>query len=153
MTPALDERDRIRAAMDRILGGTAEHSTGALTIVALAQRHTDLKNEFYQRVREHGGGASDIEARLRADITRLKKTIANKNAELAQLRTDVPALVRAVNQLTLENQELRETLANPSAEVIPIQGRRSRHAGLTALVSYPIDHEAGAKAPHSKRTP
>lgn len=27
MTPALDERDRIRAAMDRILAGTPECST------------------------------------------------------------------------------------------------------------------------------
>ena len=57
MTAALDERDRIRAAMKRILAGTPERSNGALTIVALAQeadvprnaltqRHTDLKNEF-----------------------------------------------------------------------------------------------------------
>jgi hypothetical protein len=36
MTPALDERDRIRAAMDRILADTPQHSNGALTIVALA---------------------------------------------------------------------------------------------------------------------
>lgn len=57
MSPAPDERDRIRAAMDRILQGTAQHSNGALTIVALAQeaglprnaltqRHPDLKNDF-----------------------------------------------------------------------------------------------------------
>jgi ribonuclease HI len=89
------------------------------------QRHTDLKAEFYARVAERGA-PSEVE--LRATIAALKKTIANKNAELAQLRADVPALVRAVNQLTLENRELRETLANPSAEVIPIRGRRSRHA-------------------------
>ncbi|MFF1715561.1 hypothetical protein [Streptomyces sp. NPDC058268] len=31
MSPALDERDRIRAAMDRIMKGTPEHSNGALT--------------------------------------------------------------------------------------------------------------------------
>lgn len=37
MSPASDERDRIRAAMDRILQGTAQHSNGALTIVALAR--------------------------------------------------------------------------------------------------------------------
>jgi hypothetical protein len=37
MSPAPDERDRIRAAMDRILQGTPQHSNGALTIVALAQ--------------------------------------------------------------------------------------------------------------------
>jgi hypothetical protein len=36
MRPALDERDRIRAAMDRIFDGTPERSNGALTIVALA---------------------------------------------------------------------------------------------------------------------
>jgi hypothetical protein len=62
MSPAPDERDRIRAAMDRILQGTAQHSNGALTIVALAQeaglprnaltqRHPDLKNDFYAQVR------------------------------------------------------------------------------------------------------
>ncbi|MFI7349465.1 hypothetical protein ACIBSR_24855 [Streptomyces sp. NPDC049936] len=58
MSPAPDERDRIRAAMDRILQGTAQRSNGALTIVALAQeagvprnaltqRHVDLNNDFY----------------------------------------------------------------------------------------------------------
>ncbi|MFD7551711.1 hypothetical protein [Streptomyces sp. NPDC059816] len=62
MSPAPDERDRIRAAMDLILTGTPERSNGALTIVALAaeagvprnvltQRHLDLKNEFYAKVR------------------------------------------------------------------------------------------------------
>jgi len=138
MNPTPDERNRIRAAMDRILSGTAERSNGALTIVALAleaevprnaltQRHTDLKAEFYSRVAERGAPL-EVETRLRATIAVLRKTIANKNTELAQLRTDVPALVRAVNQLTLENQELRVTLANPSAEIVPMRGRRSRHA-------------------------
>ncbi|MPY60847.1 hypothetical protein [Streptomyces spongiae] len=57
MSPAPDERQRIRAAMDRILSGRPEHSNGALTIVALAveagvprsaltHRHTGSKNEF-----------------------------------------------------------------------------------------------------------
>lgn len=112
MTAGLSERDRIRAAMDRILDGTPERSNGALTVVALAieagvprnaltQRHTDLKDEFYQRIRERGADNAD-EARLRATIAQLRKTIASKNKELAQLRADVPALVRAVNQLTLE---------------------------------------------------
>jgi hypothetical protein len=134
MNPTPDERERIRAAMDRILSGTAKQSNGALTIVALAQeaevprnaltqRHTDLKAEFYTRVAERGA-PSEVETRLRATIASLKKTIANKNAELAQLRADVPALVRALNQLTLENHELRETLANPSAKVVPIRGIR-----------------------------
>ena len=57
-TPAPGERERISAAMDRILAGAPERSNGALTVVALAieaevsrnaltQRHTDLKNKFY----------------------------------------------------------------------------------------------------------
>jgi septal ring factor EnvC (AmiA/AmiB activator) len=111
-----------RRAHDRRPGPGAEVPRNALT-----QRHTDLKAEFYQRVHERAGEL-EVETRLRATITKLKKTIANKNDELTQLRTDVPALVRAVNQLALENQELRDALASPSAEVIPIRRRRSRHA-------------------------
>jgi hypothetical protein len=76
MTAELDERARIRAAMDRILAGAPERSNGALTVVALAieagvprnaltQRHTDLKDEFYQRIRDRGADNGD-EARLRA---------------------------------------------------------------------------------------
>ncbi len=131
MTPAPDERDRIRAAMNRILAGTPERSNGALTIVALAleagvprnaltQRHPDLKKEFYECVRERGGTSED-EIRLRATIARLRQTIASKNKELSQLRADVPALVRAVHQLTLENQQLRDARADGS--VIPLTGR------------------------------
>lgn len=134
MSPAPDERDRIRAAMDRIQDGNPQASNGALTIVALAheagvprnaltQRHLDLRNEFYERVKERGA-TTDAEARLRATIVRLKQTIANKNEELDQLRADVPALVRAVNQLTLENQQLRELLARPSPNVISIHRRQ-----------------------------
>jgi hypothetical protein len=133
MTPEPDERAQIRAAMDRILAGTPERSNGALTVVALAleagvprnaltQRHIDLKNEFYQRIRERGADNGD-EARLRATVARLRKTIAGKNKELAQLRADVPALVRVVHQLTLENQQLRDMRASPGGSVIPFPGR------------------------------
>jgi len=135
MTGALDERDRIRAAMERILGGTPERSNGALTIVALAQeadvprnaltqRHTDLKNEFYQCIKERGSPSED-ETRLRATIAKLRVTIDNKNRELQQLRADVPALVRVINQLTLENEQLREQLAQPTDVVIAFPKRYS----------------------------
>jgi septal ring factor EnvC (AmiA/AmiB activator) len=137
VSPALDERDRIRAAVDRILGGTPERSNGALTIVALAQeadvprnaltqRHTDLKTEFYQRIQKRGA-TPDVEIRLRVTLTKLKETITHKNKELRQLRADVPALVRAINQLTLENQQLREQLAHPDPNIIPFPSRRSTH--------------------------
>ncbi|MGP3931942.1 hypothetical protein [Nonomuraea sp. KM88] len=62
--------------------------------------------------------------RLRETIKKLKKTIANKNKELAQIREDVPALVRAIHQLTLENQELREQLGLPEPNVTPLLRRR-----------------------------
>jgi hypothetical protein len=137
MTPALDERERIHAAMDRILAGTPQTSNGALTIVALAQeagvprnalthRHLDLKNEFYERVKERGA-APDVEARLRKAVVKLKKTIASKNKELDQLHSDALALVRVVNQLTLENQQLRETLAQPASNVVAFRNRHSPH--------------------------
>jgi chromosome segregation ATPase len=140
MTADLSERDRIRAAMNRILDGTPERSNGALTVVALAieagvprnaltQRHTDLKDEFYQRIRERGANNED-EARLRATIAKLRQTITSKNRELAQLRADVPALVRAVNTLTLELQETRAELAVLS-NITRLDSRRvpARHEG------------------------
>jgi hypothetical protein len=80
-------------------------------------RHTDLKDEFYQRVKARGADNGD-EARLRAAIARLKKTIEGKNRELAQLRADVPALVRAVNQLTLENQQFRDAQSRHGRSVV-----------------------------------
>jgi septal ring factor EnvC (AmiA/AmiB activator) len=129
LTPAADERDRIRVAMQRILDGVPQRSNGALTVVALAleadvprnaltQRHPDLKNEFYELVAERDA-TPEIETQLRATIAKLKRTIANKNRELIQFKTDFPALLRAVNQLTLENQQLREALANPHGAVVP----------------------------------
>jgi hypothetical protein len=133
MTPAPDERDRIRAAMKRILAGTSQHSNGALTIVALAQeagvprnaltqRHPDLRNEFYEQVRQRGA-VPDSEARQKAEIARLKRTLAAKNKELGELRGDVQALVRVVNQLTVENQSLRARVVADDPTIVPI-GRR-----------------------------
>ncbi|MFJ7496829.1 hypothetical protein ACIQZB_37905 [Streptomyces sp. NPDC097727] len=127
MSPVADERDRIRAAMDRILRGTPEHSNGALTIVALAveagaprnaltQRHTDLKNEFYDKVRARGG-TPDSERRLREQIRRLKELRAADAEELGQLKADVEALVGALHQATMENLHLRQQLADRHAVI------------------------------------
>lgn len=127
MTPALDERAHIRAAMDRILAGDPQHSNGALTIVALAQeaqvprnartqRHPDLKNDFYAKVKERGQ-PTDSERRLRKKITKLKELRAAGKEQLTQLETDIENLVRVVNQLTLENRQLRQQLATPGPVV------------------------------------
>ncbi|MGW1027739.1 hypothetical protein ACWD4J_29260 [Streptomyces sp. NPDC002577] len=127
MSPAPDERQRIRAAMDRILSGRPEHSNGALTIVALAveagvprnaltQRHTDLKNEFYEKVRARGA-TPDSEQRLRKQVRRLKELRAADAEEIAQLKADVEALVGALHQTTVENGRLRHQLADRASVV------------------------------------
>ncbi|MFE2729049.1 hypothetical protein [Kitasatospora sp. NPDC059327] len=113
--------------MDRILAGKPERSNGALTIVALAQeagvprnaltqRHLDLKNDFYAKVRERGR-VPDSEVRLRKQIVKLKELRAKDAAEVEQLKADVQGLVRAVNQLSLDNHRLLEALAQPPARV------------------------------------
>ncbi|QCD53532.1 hypothetical protein [Streptomyces hawaiiensis] len=139
MTPAPDERERIRAATDRILAGTPQCSTGALTIVALAaeagvprnaltQRHLDLKNHFYEAVRARGQ-LPDSERRLPQQITRLKELRARDAEEIAQLRTDVEHLVHALNQLTTENHLLRSEASAPRAHVLALPNPCPSHAG------------------------
>lgn len=121
MSPAPDERDRIRAAMDRILHQRPERSDGALIIVALAleaggprnaltQRHTDPKNEFYAEVRARGG-TPDSERRLRTQVRRLEELRAADAEEIARLKADVEALVGALHRATTENQLLRRQQA------------------------------------------
>lgn len=117
MTPAPDERDRIRAASYRILTGCPERSNGALTIVALAveadvprnaltQRHTDLKNQFYEQIRTRGD-VPDSEKRLRKQVAKLKELRVSDAAEIQRLKSDVEALVGALHLAQLENQQLR----------------------------------------------
>ncbi|MDH6439422.1 hypothetical protein M2158_007963 [Streptomyces sp. SAI-144] len=138
MSPAPDERDRIRAAMDRILRGNAQHSNGALTIVALAQeaglprnaltqRHLDLKNDFYAQVRVRGR-TPDSEISLRRQIVKLKELRAKDAIDLAELRVDVEHLVRVVNQLTAHNRQLLHALSqpNPPVRALPTQPHPDR---------------------------
>ncbi|MFG2832350.1 hypothetical protein ACGFWI_33635 [Streptomyces sp. NPDC048434] len=135
MSPAADERDRIRAAMDRILGGTPQRSNGALTIVALAteadvprnaltQRHLDLKNEFYEKVRARGE-MPDSEKRLRRQLVKAKELRAEALKELERLKADNEALVGALHQVVMENRQLRLQLTEqPSnVRVLPSQPR------------------------------
>ncbi|WP_371794184.1 hypothetical protein [Streptomyces sp. NBC_01718] len=138
MSPAPDERDRIRAAIGRILQGTTLRSNGAWTIVALAeeagvprnaltQRHPDLKNDFYAQVSARGK-TSDSEIRLRKQIVKLKELRVKDAKELAQLQTDIDHLVRAVNRLTVESRRLRGALSQPGSPVgvLPTQPRPDR---------------------------
>ncbi|WP_331760982.1 hypothetical protein [Streptomyces anulatus] len=135
MSPAADERDRISAAMDRILGGTSQRSNGALTIVALAmeadvprnaltQRHLDLKNEFYEKVRARGE-MPDSEKRLRRQLVKAKELRAEALKEIDRLKADNEALVGALHQVVMENRQLRLQLAErpDNLRVLPTQPR------------------------------
>ncbi|MFB7010275.1 MULTISPECIES: hypothetical protein [unclassified Streptomyces] len=101
-----DERIRIREAMDRLLAGQSTVSNGSLTVTALAveadvhrmalmKRHADLKNEFYERVRNETQQVPETEKRLRETVTKLRKTIANQKAEIDELRRQVTTLTLA----------------------------------------------------------
>lgn len=135
MSPAADERDSIREAMDRILGGTPQRSNGALTIVALAteadvprnaltQRHLDLKNEFYEKVRARGE-MPDSEKRLRRQLVKAKELRAEALKEIDRLKADNEALVGALHQVVMENRQLRQQVAEQPSNlrVLPTQPR------------------------------
>ncbi|MCX4586384.1 hypothetical protein [Streptomyces sp. NBC_01481] len=143
MCPAPDERDRIRAAVDRILQGTAQHSNGALTIVALAQgagvprnaltqRHLDLRNDFYAQVRARGQ-TPHSEIRMRQQIVKLKELRAKDSTELTQLRTDVEHLVRAVNQLTAHNDSCSTPCPSPAPRSRRCRPNRTRTRATESL--------------------
>ncbi|MFF1715562.1 hypothetical protein [Streptomyces sp. NPDC058268] len=64
-----------------------------------------------------------METRLRKQIVKLKELRDDDKAELEQLRADREALLRAVNQLTMENRQLRKQLTNPDpvVHILPTQ--------------------------------
>jgi septal ring factor EnvC (AmiA/AmiB activator) len=132
--PATADRDAIRAAIDRLLAGTPLRSNGSLTIVALADeanvkrhllthRHTDLKDEFYARVRARGH-VPDNELKLRDDLAKATDRIKELLAEVNKLQGENDAFARIINVLELENHQLRNGL-----------GRTGR------LVALPAAHE------------
>jgi len=130
-----DERTRIHAAMDRLLAGQATASNGSLTVVALAaeadvhrmallKRHADLKNEFYERVRNETQQIPETERRLRETVTKLKKTVSNQRAEIEELRQLVTKLTLANAVLTHESHNQAET-GPVSGNVIAFPGSKT----------------------------
>lgn len=112
------ERGQIRAAMDRLLAGTPLRSDGALTVVSLAveadvkrhlltHRHTDLKDEFYARVRAQGRVPAS-EQEIRDELKATQQKLAEVREENRQLKASVDAFARVVNVLTLENDRLAQ---------------------------------------------
>lgn len=117
--------------MDRLLKGQATASNGSLTVAALAaeagvhrmalmKRHSDLKHEFYERVRKETRQVPEAEKRLRETVAKLKKTISNQNKELEELRQLVTRLTLASAVLTEEQRSAPDPI--PAADnVIPFR--------------------------------
>ncbi|NEC85753.1 hypothetical protein [Streptomyces sp. SID12501] len=106
-----DERTRIREAMDQLLAGKATASDGSLTVKALAaeagvhrmalmKRHSDLKNLFYERVRNETLQLPESERKLRETVIRQRQTIKDQQAEIEELRQRVTQLTLAAAVLT-----------------------------------------------------
>lgn len=132
---ATAERNGIRAAMDRLLAGTPLRSDGALTAVSLAaeasvkrhvltHRHTDLKDEFYARIRAQGHTPAS-ELAIRQEVADLKKKLDQAREELKELRAVNETYARVVNVLTIENQQLKEAVSKRIPHV------RTIHTGRT----------------------
>jgi hypothetical protein len=108
-------------------GPSTGRGAGSTTAHALTQRHLDLKNNFYAQVRARGH-MPDSEVRLRKQIAKPKELHQDDGNELEQLQTDVDQLVRAVNQLTAENRQLRIAVSQPVSPIraLPTQPHPSR---------------------------
>jgi hypothetical protein len=129
-------RNDIRAAMDRLLAGTPLRSDGALTIVALAaeagikrhiltHRHTDLKEEFYARVRAQDR-IPDSEKRLRDELEATQRPLADLHQQSRQQQQTIETLARIVNVLTVENDQLTTQLSQQRArKLVALQSEAS----------------------------
>lgn len=129
--PTSDERQVIRDAMARLLEGRPIRSNGALTIVSLAEeanvkrhllthRHTDLRDEFYARVR-HQGAVPQSEIALRKRVTALEARVGRLAHERDALKAQVETLQRMNNVLAVEKARADEALREvTTGEVQPI---------------------------------
>jgi uncharacterized protein YceH (UPF0502 family) len=133
--PNFDERRLIRDAMDRLLAGQPIRSTGALTVVALAEeagvkrhllthRHPDLKDEFYAKVKAQGA-VPQSEVDLRARVAALEAKVITLRTERDALRAEAATLRRMNNVLAVENAQY----ATVSGDVAFLRRPRSAAVG------------------------
>lgn len=128
------ERAAIAEASRRLLAGKPTRSDGKLTIKSLAveaglkrwmltERHTDLKDAFYERVRGQGG-TTENEMKLRAEIGDLRTKVKSLSEERSALHSAVDRFARIVQVVTLENEALRSSAQRTDAVVRRLPGPR-----------------------------
>ena len=144
MTNDDTQRRTIRDAMDRLLAGDPIRSDGNLTIKSLADeagvkrwllthRHTDLQDEFRDKVRASGSTPAATRA-LAASNNRLTQQLKQARDELRQARAEINHYARVIQVLTLELEQLHAAAPGTTTTVTPIN-RRTRHKQST-----PPDH-------------
>jgi hypothetical protein len=136
---AADERAEIQTAMDRLLGDTPLRSDGKLTIVSLTagagvkrhvltHKHTDLKDRFYARVKARDSIPAS-QTVLREQNAELRRKLDDTRAERDEYKQAADALARALNILTIENDELRRKAARtgqfPGPRPLPLSRARA----------------------------
>jgi hypothetical protein len=112
------EREAITAAMERLLGGTPQRSTGALTVLQLAaeaglkrwvltHKHPDLKEEFERR-RAAANGVPAAYQSMAAQVTDLQQTSARLRTENNELRERIDAYAQTIYQLCEQLRHLEQ---------------------------------------------
>jgi hypothetical protein len=133
------QRKAILAAADRLLAGTPRHSSGNLSVVQLAveaqvkywvvaQRHTDLRDHF--QVLARAAGRADNPAHgTSTDQDRLREERDQLRQHCSGLEELIRTYAVVINELSIENQALRDQPRTPSATVTPLQRRRREGNG------------------------
>lgn len=122
-----EERQRVRAAINRIRDNKAEESNGARTVVALAdesgvprqrlyEHHSDLLNEFKASV-GFGPVFPNAEA-LQRQLAQARDHNQELAAENAQLRSKIKTLSAVITELTHEASSANVVVSMPR---IPIR--------------------------------
>jgi glutaredoxin 2 len=128
-----EQRVEILAAADRLLAGTPIRSTGNLSVVQLAteaavkywvvaQKHTDLRDHFQQLTVHTRQTATSVRDNHDTHI-RLQREPAALKAHCAGLEQLLQNYARVINELTLENEALRERTDIRTAVISPFRTR------------------------------
>ena len=120
------ERRLIRDAMDRLLDGNPIRSDGKLTVKTLASeaglkrwylthKHTDLRDEFYDKVRAQGTTPAAMTA-LYEQIAELKEAHKKDRADLREAIAQKEIHARETQVLALKNAKLEEQASGDTPE-------------------------------------
>jgi chromosome segregation ATPase len=126
ITSTAAEREAIQAAMQRLLDGRPQRSTGALTVLQLAaeagvkrwiltHKHRDLKDEFEKRRDDANGIPAAFQA-LHARARDAEAANSKLTAENRRLREQVEVYAQVICELATE-RERRLPEHNPGGNI------------------------------------